>query len=208
MACLASCTNLVAAPTRFARPRGSVKSADVARWSAIATLETPTVCAGATASYVLRRIAFCAGAFAPGIDEAIFAELHTSDNGRTIDDVARWLAARTNALSALGYRLQYRRVVSPTPKLLAWVNAGRGYRGAVLPTSYCALHAVSRELGDAVQHAVGIAIENEPSRDRELIAIDPWPRKGEHTRALPAELESAHRERHYEALALHWVGWA
>ena len=176
---------------------------DLSRWSALATLETPTACAGATASYVLRRIAFRAGAFAPGIDEAIFGELHTPGNGRTIDDVEHWLVDRTSALFALGYRLHYRRVVSPTPELLAWVHAGRGYRGAVIPTSYCTLHPACAELGNAVQHAVGLAIDSDF-----VIAIDPWPRKSELRSNLPPALEPAHREHKYEGLALHWRGWA
>jgi hypothetical protein len=175
-----------------------VTSGEASRWSAIETLKTPTACAGATASYVLRRIAFRAGAFAPGIDECIFRELHAVQNGRTIDEVEHWLAERTRSLVQLGYRLSYRRIVSPTTELIAWVNAGRGYRGAGVPTS----HHVD------VLRTVGLVIENEPSRDPELVLIDPWPRSTEIRRKPDADLEAAHRECNYEALALHWIGWA
>jgi surface antigen len=147
-------------------------SSELSRWSVLETMTTPTVCAGVTASYVLRRIAFRAGAFAPGIDESIFRELHASHHGRTLHGVERWLVE-------LGYRVAYRRVVSPTAESIAWVNAGRGYRGAVVPIS--------------ALRAVGLVVENEPSRDPELVVIDPSPRSTELRRELDADLGSAGR---------------
>jgi hypothetical protein len=163
-----------------------VELSPLPKWSVLETIETSTACAGAAASYVLRRIAFRAGAFAPGIDEEVFRELHASDDGRTIDDVERWLAKRTPSLFELGYRLRHRRVIYDATELVMWVNAGRGYRGAVVP-----------DVGGGVVHAVGLAIETEPAGDSKLVVIDPWPCE-----------RGAHRDHAREALALHWVGWA
>jgi hypothetical protein len=174
-------------------------------WSTLETIETATACAGAAASYVLRRIAFHAGSFAPGIDESVFRELHTADAGRMIDDVQRWFATHTTALFELGYRLCHRRVAFSTTELVTWVNAGRGYRGAVVPTSAMFGRA---DVGDAVAHAVGLAIETETLGDRELVVIDSWPRGGVVRATSHAGFARGQHDHAHEALLLHWIGWA
>src|SRR5512141_3519517 len=79
----------------------------------VPVFHTPTACAGAATAYLLRRIAYCAGAYAPGIQEFIFHELNTAREGGTIEKVQRWFTARTRTLAELGYRLQCRRVAVP-----------------------------------------------------------------------------------------------
>lgn len=120
---------------------------------------TPTACAGAVASYVLRRVAYRAGAYAPGIDDALFSELHTSERGRTIEDVQRWFVDRSRTLGDLGYRFEARRLAWSTSEVAAWIESGRGYRGAVLATSYARFHPRS-DAGEVTAHAVGLTWED------------------------------------------------
>src|SRR5262245_33057367 len=51
---------------------------------------TATASAGAASSYVLRRIAYRAGALAPGIQEFTFHELTTQMDGGTLERVQSW----------------------------------------------------------------------------------------------------------------------
>ncbi len=171
-------------------------------WSAINAATTSAWCAGAATSYVLRRIAYRAGTFAPGIDDAIFRELHSIRHGHGIDNVERWLATRASELDALGYRLRGQRTVIPTTELAAWVDAGCGYRGAVVPTSAHGFH-----IGNATRHAVGLAIESRGDGESELAMIDPWPPVGGALEPSDPAFDRARRECSYDALALHWGGW-
>ena len=183
----------------------------------VEVFHTPSACAGAATAYLLRRIAYRAGAYAPGIQEHIFHELNTSSEGGSIEKVQRWFNGRVSSLHELGYRLQCRRVATPTNAILEWVRAGRGYRGAMLPTSYRKLHPVSettiREMpDDIVGHGVGITIDRlNPKADEDLVMIDPWPGflGGGHDRGkVPSTLELAHRENSFNALVYYWVGWS
>lgn len=181
----------------------------------VPVFHTPTACAGAATAYLLRRIAYRAGAYAPGIQEIIFHELNTSRDGGTLEKVQRWFTSRVSDLHGLGYRLQCRRVATPTPAILEWVRTGRGYRGAMMPTNYKTLHAPGSSgkdvVDDAVAHAVGITMDRVDARsDEDLVMIDPWPgTKGDRDRAkLPSNLEVAHRERNFNALVYYWVGWS
>src|SRR5689334_1086420 len=94
---------------------------------------TMNACSGAATAYLLRRIAYRAGAYAPGIQEGMFHELNTSREGGSIGKVQHWFTSRASSLAELGYRLQCRRVATPTAALVEWVKAGKGYRGALLP---------------------------------------------------------------------------
>jgi hypothetical protein len=147
----------------------------------VQVFHTPSACAGAATAYLLRRIAYRAGAYAPGIQEHIFHELNTSREGGSIEKVQHWFTGRVSSLHELGYRLQCRRVATPTTALLDWVRAGRGYRGAMLPTTYRKLHPTPGTAGfqapeDNLPHAVGITIDRlDPKADEELVMIDPWP---------------------------------
>lgn len=183
----------------------------------VPVFHTPTACPGAATAYLLRRIAYRAGAYAPGIQEHIFHELNTTSEGATIERVQRWFAVRVSSLHELGYRLQCRRVATPTAAILEWVRAGRGYRGAMLPTNFKKLHPQPGSAGkdnieDSVAHAVGITIDRlDSTTDEELVMIDPWPgvRDGAKDRGpLPPALESAHRDRSFHALVYYWVGWS
>src|SRR5262249_43404158 len=116
----------------------------------VPVFHTPTACPGAATAYLLRRIAYRAGAYAPGIQEPIFHELHTPSEGATIERVQRWFAVRVSSLHELGYRLQCRRVATPTGAILEWVRAGRGYRGAMLPTNFKRLHPTTGAAGKDV----------------------------------------------------------
>jgi len=183
----------------------------------VPVFHTPTACAGAATAYVLRRIAYRAGAYAPGIQEQIFHELHTSSEGGSIEKVQRWFAVRVASLHELGYRLQCRRVATPTAAILDWVRSGRGYRGAMLPTNYKRLNPAPGSAGkdvadDSVPHAVGVTIDRlESTADEDLVMIDPWPgvTGGARDRGkVPGVIEQAHRDRNFHALVYYWVGWS
>lgn len=178
---------------------------------------TPTSCAGAATAYLLRRIAYRAGAYAPGIQEHMFHELNTTREGASIERVQRWFNEHVSALHELGYRLQCRRVATPTPAIVDWVAAGRGYRGAMLPTSFQTLHPLPGDAGadvtaEKLWHAVGLTIDRlEQGAEEELVMIDPWPGVigGAKDRAKPSpQLEQAHRARNFHGLIFFWVGWS
>ena len=84
----------------------------------VPVFHTVNACCGAATAYLLRRIAYRAGAYAPGIQEHIFHELNTTREGGTIDKVQRWFSSRSSSLGALGYRLQMRRVAVPTAVII------------------------------------------------------------------------------------------
>lgn len=181
----------------------------------VEVFHTPSACPGAATAYLLRRIAYRAGAYAPGIQEHIFHELNTAREGGTVERVHSWFTSRVSSLHELGYRLQCRRVATPTSAILDWVRAGRGYRGAMLPTSYRKLHPVSETPNvpeEGVPHAVGITIDRlDAKADEELVMIDPWPgvtRPGADRGKVPAALEAAHRDKSFHALVYYWVGWS
>jgi hypothetical protein len=183
----------------------------------VPVFHTTNACCGAATAYLLRRIAYRAGAYAPGIQEGMFHELNTSREGGTIEKVQRWFNGRVSSLHELGYRLQCRRVATPTSALLDWVKAGKGYRGVMLPTEFGRLHpepGASGEdvLGDAVSHAVGITIDRLDAKgDEDLVMIDPWPgvKGGAKDRGpVHRQLELAHRARNFHALVYYWVGWS
>jgi hypothetical protein len=184
----------------------------------VPVFHTSNACCGAVTAYLLRRIAYAAGAYAPGIQEHKFHELNTSREGGTIEKVQRWFGARVANLHELGYRLQCRRVALQTPALLEWVKAGKGYRGAMLPTDFSRLHpepgAAGKDvLGDTVAHAVGITIDRLDPKDKseDLVMIDPWPGVvGDAKDRGPVHnnVELAHKARNYHALVYYWVGWS
>ena len=183
----------------------------------VQVFHTPSACAGAATAYLLRRIAYRAGAYAPGIQEQIFHELNTSREGGTIEKVQHWFTGRVSSLHELGYRLQCRRVATPTSAILDWVRAGRGYRGAMLPTTYRKLHPIPETSGkiipdDVIPHAVGITIDRlDAKADEDLVMIDPWPGvigDGSDRGKVSPALESAHRDKNFHALVYYWVGWS
>jgi hypothetical protein len=184
----------------------------------VPVFHTPTACAGAATAYLLRRIAYRAGAYAPGIQEAMFHELNTSRDGGSVEKVQRWFGARVSDLHELGYRLQSRRVIEQTAVIADWVRAGRGYRGAMLPTNFKKLHpqagaAGPDEVADGVSHAIGLTMDRLDATGGadELLMIDPWPGVvgGATDRGKPASnLDAAHRDRNFHALIYFWVGWS
>jgi len=183
----------------------------------VPVFHTTSACPGAVTAYVLRRIAYRAGAYAPGIQEHIFHELNTSREGGSIEKVQRWFSGRVSMLHQLGYRLQSRRVATPTASLLEWVRAGQGYRGAMLPTSFRRLHPAPGAAGkdvtaDEINHAVGITIDRLDTKgDEGLVMIDPWPGLtggGLDRDTISPHIEIAHRDRGSHALIYFWVGWS
>lgn len=180
----------------------------------VPVFHTPSSCAGAATAYLLRRIAYRAGAYAPGIQEHMFHELNTAREGATIERVQRWFHSHVMMLHELGYRLQCRRVATPTPAIVDWVAAGKGYRGAMLPTSFEKLHPEPGADGTepTAWHAVGLTIDRlEPTSEEELVMIDPWPgvKGGGKDRAkVSPMLEAAHRERNFHGLIFFWTGWS
>jgi hypothetical protein len=185
----------------------------------VPVFHTPNACAGAATAYLLRRIAYRAGAYAPGIQEIVFHELNTSREGGNIEKVQRWFAGRVSSLHELGYRLQCRRVATPTAAILDWVKAGRGYRGAMLPTNFRKIHPQPGAAGtddkadENVAHAVGVTVDrlDPKDRDEDLVMIDPWPGMiGDSTdrMKISSALEAAHRDRNFHALVYYWTGWS
>jgi hypothetical protein len=174
----------------------------------IPVLETPTACAGAATMYVLRRVAYRAGAYAPGIHEHVFDELAETSNGDTIERVHGWFHDRSSMLHSLGYALHCRRVAMPTSDVIGWIERGDGYRGATLATSYSVLHPTSNnEIDAAISHAIGVALENRRCGIPGVAAIDPWSRSGGDPRerrvAMPL-LRSAHQDRRFDSLLFYW----
>jgi len=171
---------------------------------------TATACAGAAAGVVLRRIAYRAGAYAPGIQEFLFHDLATASAGGSLDRVAMWMHVHGGDLHAMGYRLTGRRVVGQrTGDILAWVKEGSGFRGAVLATEYRRLHPSEPS---EVPHAVGVTVDRVDSKAAEgLVMIDPWPGTTNGARdrgAIPPQLESAHRAHKYAAVVFYWAGYS
>lgn len=181
----------------------------------VPVFHTSNACCGAATAYLLRRIAYRAGAYAPGLQEHIFHELNTSRDGGTIEKVQRWFNGRVGSLHELGYRLQCRRVATPTPAILDWVKQGKGYRGAMLPTTFKKLHPQPGAGGEADEvsgHAVGVTIDRlDAKADEDLVMIDPWPGvvggASDRGKLSPA-LESAHRDKNFHALVYFWTGWS
>ena len=177
----------------------------------IPVFHTSSACPGAATAYLLRRIAYRAGAYAPGIQEYVFFDLaNYSQAGGTIDAVQRWFGAKVSDLQELGYRLNARRVAEPTPTILDWVKGGVGYRGAVIPTDFRRLHPQESE--PDINHAVAVTVDrHEPAADEDLIVVDPWPgtklRAPDRTK-VPASLEAAHRDFKYNAIIFYWAGWS
>jgi hypothetical protein len=162
----------------------------------LAIFHTEDACCGSAAAYLLRRIAYRAGAYAPGIDDALFGELHRPDTGASMDHVLRWFARRHAHLLELGYRVHCACVVTSSAELFAWVRQARGYRGAVI---------TSEASDDIEPHGVAMSSERADTRtDAELVVVDPWPS------ARPRRIDEAadSRPREIAALALHWSGWA
>ncbi len=177
---------------------------------AIPVFHTQTQCAGAAAAYLLRRIAYRAGAYAPGIQEYVFFELaNHAVAGGSIDAVQRWFGGKVGDLQEMGYRLNARRVAEPTSTILEWVKEGRGFRGALIPTNFRKLHPTESE---DVLHAVAVAVDRlEPGSDEQLVMVDPWPgvAKGARDKVpVPPGLESAHRDYKFNAIIFYWAGWS
>jgi hypothetical protein len=182
----------------------------------VPVFHTSSACCGAVTAYLLRRIAYRAGAYAPGIQEFMFHELNTSREGGSIEKVHRWFNGRVSSLHDLGYRLQCRRVAMPTAAVLEWVKAGKGHRGAMMPVDFQRIHPEPGASGEdmdptSIAHAVGLTIDRlEAKSDEELVMIDPWPgMKGAKDRGkVSPALELAHRARNYHALVYYWTGWS
>jgi hypothetical protein len=177
---------------------------------AIPVFHTQFQCAGAAAAYLLRRIAYRAGAYAPGIQEYVFFELaNHSVAGASIDSVQRWFGAKVGDLQDLGYRLNARRVAEPTPTILEWVKEGRGFRGALIPTNFRKLHPTE---SDDLLHAVAVSVDRlDAGGDEQLVMVDPWPGVTNGARdkvAVPPVLESAHRDYKFNAIIFYWAGWS
>lgn len=179
----------------------------------IPIFHTQSSCAGAAAAYLLRRIAYRAGAYAPGIQEYVFFDLsHYSVAGGSIESVQRWFGSRLGDLQDLGYRLNARRVAEPTQTILDWVKEGRGYRGALLPTTYSRLHpGEPLDAGDQ-GHAVAVTMDRvDAAGEDQLIMVDPWPGTRHplpERMTIPTGLESAHRDMNYKAIIFYWAGWS
>jgi hypothetical protein len=168
-----------------------------------------TACAGAAAGFVMRRIAYRAGAYAPGIQEFLFHDL-TTVAGQSVESVHSWLSVCGGQLHGMGYRISGRRVMGEkTEAIIGWVREGQGYRGAVLATDFRSLHPGDETVLD---HAIGLAIDRvEPNRPEEIVMIDPWPGEtpGARDRApLSPALDGAHRAQKYSALIMYWTGWS
>jgi hypothetical protein len=179
----------------------------------IPLFHTSEACAGAVTSSLLRRIAFTAGAYAPGIQEHMFFEPNTRSDGGSLSRVEMWFARRLTSLHQMGYRLQSRRITEPTENVLAWVKAGKGYRAAMLPVAYAPLHpgATASEMSFALGVIADVATPQ--AKADSILALDPWPGVGNPDRFTLTDahmkiLDRAHREQKYFSLIFYWVGWS
>ena len=179
---------------------------------AITVQHSQTATAGAAAAYLLRRIAYRAGSYAPGIQEQLFFEMQGYIVGRSIESVAEWFKGCVGGFQEIGYRFSARRVAERTAGILAWVREGAGYRGAVIPAAYKKLHpgAPSGPEGDITPYAIGLGVDRIDGAAKDDVAVvDPWPGVGKPDRvAVPPLLDAAHREGNYHALIFYWAGWA
>ncbi len=177
----------------------------------IPVFHTSSACPGAATAYLLRRIAYRAGAYAPGIQEYVFFDLaNYSQAGGTLDAVQRWFGAKVGDLQDLGYRLNARRVAEPTPTILEWVKGGVGFRGAVIPTDFHRLHPQESE--QDIHHAVAVSVDrHDGATEDDLVVVDPWPGtklKAPDRTKVPPMLEAAHRDFKYNAIIFYWAGWS
>lgn len=188
----------------------AVVSADAMR-VVLPVTHSASACAGAATGFLLRRIAYKAGAYAPGIQEFLFHDLTTPAAGRSLDAVTAWMAQHTSDLHAMGYRVQARRVSGErTDAILQWVREGHGFRGALLSTEYGRLHPAEGDV--SVEHAVAVAVDklDDGGKD-DVVMIDPWPgtKNGARDRGpVSPKLESAHRASKYGAMIFYWVGYS
>jgi hypothetical protein len=152
----------------------------------------------------LRSIALHAGRFAPGIQEALFYQLHSTRYGATLNAVDDWLRAASGELSRLGYRLGGRRVAFPTGAICSWVAAGYGYRGAVLMTNPRKLYPGVDSFAD---HAIALTARADGQAASTLVMVDPLPTRGA-PRSPPTSLEAAHRDARLGTIVFYWSGWS
>jgi hypothetical protein len=170
---------------------------------------TEDACAGAVTGYLMKRIAYRAGAYAPGIQEAMFHDLNTTRSGYDLGRVQGWLGGTTDTFQKLGYRVYWRWTTEKSEPLAAWVRDGKGHRGVAMATTYEVLHP-DQKGRKGMLHAVGLAVDRlTPRSDEELVMIDPWPGVGAPDRArVVPNLDAARRDRGFAALKLFWVGWS
>ena len=176
----------------------------------VPVFHTAQACAGAVTAYLLRHIAYRAGAYAPGIQEVLFHELTTTAAGSMLGRVQGWMEARTSTFHGLGYRLHAKWIAEKSEPLAKWVREGRGYRGATLATDYGVLHPKGSKEDRGLEHAVGLAFDRLPDgKEEELVMIDPWPGVGNPDRVkVPPNLDVARRDHKFNALLFYWVGWS
>ncbi len=179
----------------------------------IPLFHTQEACAGAVTSALLRRIAFTAGAFAPGIQEHLFFQPNTLADGSSLGRVESWFGRSADSLHQMGYRLQSRRIMEPTANVLQWVRGGKGYRAAMLPMPYAPLHPTAA--ATQIKYAVGVIGDNHAgkAKNEALLGLDPWPGvdkpdRFEVTEDLAVVMDRAHREEKYFSLIFYWVGWS
>ena len=170
----------------------------------VPVFHTSNACCGAATAYLLRRIAYRAGAYAPGIQEQhvpraqhVARRRHASRRSSAGSTAAcRRSTSSAIACSAAASRRRRRAI-------LDWVKQGKGYRGAMLPTDFKKLHpqpgAAGEDAGDdMVAHAVGVTIDRlEAKGDEDLVMIDPWPGVGgakDRGKLSPAPRERAPRQ--------------
>ena len=186
---------------------------------AIGTMTIPfahsqDACAGAVTAHLMRRIAFRAGSYAPGIHETIFSELNSSRTGGSVHAVQRWLDGGLPRCHALGYRVMAKWCAEATEPVAEWVAEGDGHRAAVLPTSVRLLYPKSADALAGIggfDHAVGLAFDR-PSSLREtgeVVMLEPWPLAGGiESGPMPSTLNLARRDHKFSTLLLYWIGWS
>ncbi|ACY15663.1 hypothetical protein [Haliangium ochraceum] len=162
---------------------------------------------------MLRRLAARAGAYAPGIQEHFFWQVSRRPPGATLSSVESWVRTQGRELTELGYYLLAKRSAVPTDAVLGWVEAGRGFRGAILAVDGRKLYDDGkRSEGDAVGLTVhdatsGIAEDSIPADvdDPGVVMLDPWPHVDRFI-SPPERLDLAHRAHKYAALLVYWSG--
>lgn len=167
--------------------------------------------AGASAAYILRRLAARAGAYAPGIQEYLFYEIAMNNNGSNLDKVELWLQRQSQKLSYLGYQILAKRTAAPSEGIKNWVEEGMGYRAAVMAVNGKVLYG---DKSAPEYHAIGLIRHDETSGiddqfelDHGAVLVDAYPNRPRFDK-VPDKLAKAHFAFKYQTILIFWAGYS
>lgn len=168
--------------------------------------------AGAEAAYILRRLAARAGAYAPGIQESLFYAIGQNNKGATLTLVGEWLRKNSRQLAQLGYHIVHRLEAVRSGELIKWVEAGEGYRAALLGVDAVKLYG---DKSLSVSHAVALIRHDETSgiADDDLphgvVMVDAGIGRPRFSKVPDiSKLTRAHLQHKHQTILMYWTGHA